>query len=63
MLLEEFHLPLKLGKGQEILEANFLILFPPKKIHDFSPDFWPKGLNWLKQNKIKALYFVKYTFN
>ena len=30
MLLEECHLPLKLGKGQEISEANFLILFPQK---------------------------------
>ena len=49
-------------KGQEMSEANFLvlILISSKRPTIFFPDFCPNGLKWVESNKNKKLNFVKY---
>ena len=36
------------AKGQEISEANFLVLISSKKTMIFFADFCPKGMKWVK---------------
>ena len=49
------------GKGQQISEANFLVLIWTKKRTKLFFDFCPKDLKWVK-SKSKCTYCVKYPY-